>query len=86
MCENAPHISVGSKISDTCRKKLSKQSPVRIPTVLIPDPPTTEPYLYISDPDSPSLETEESAVYVQTPAAIFSLNNIMCLAEIGKTS
>ena len=26
MCERAPHISVDSKICDTCRKKLSKES------------------------------------------------------------
>ena len=27
MCERAPHITIGMKICDTCRKKLSKESP-----------------------------------------------------------
>ena len=64
MCERAPYISIGSKICDTCRKKLSKESPV-----------------LTSEPDSPSPVAEE--LYVQTPAAVASLNK--CLAEIGET-
>lgn len=71
MCERAPNISVGSKICDTCRKKLSKESPV-----LNPDPDSP-------DTDTPSPEAEETELYVQTPAAVSSLN--MCLAEIGET-
>ena len=63
MCERAPNISIGSKICDTCRKKLSKELPVLPP-----------------EPDSPSVEAEETEVYVQTPAAVSSLNK--CLVEI----
>ena len=71
MCESAPHISIGSKICNTCRVKLSQQ-----PLVLIPEP-------LISEPESPSTEAKETEVYVETPAAISSLNK--CLAEIGET-
>ena len=35
------------------------------------------------EPDSPSVEAEETEVYVQTPAAVSSLNK--CLVEIGET-
>ena len=66
MCERAPNISIGSKICDTCRKKLSKKLPVLPP-----------------EPDSPSVEAEETEVYIQTPAAVSSLNK--CLVEIGET-
>ena len=66
MCERAPYISIGSKICDTCRKKLSKESPVLTP-----------------EPDSPRPKAEEMELYVQTPAAVSSLNK--CLAEIGET-
>ena len=66
LCERAPNISIGSKICDTCRKKLSKELPVLPP-----------------EPDSPSVEAEETEVYVQTPAAVSSLNK--CLVEIGET-
>ena len=31
MCERAPQLSIGSKICDTCRKKLSEEPPVLIP-------------------------------------------------------
>ena len=71
MCESAPHVSIGSRICDTCRKKLSKEPPVLIPEPLIPEP------------DSPSPDAEETEVYFQTPAAVSSLNK--CLAEIGET-
>ena len=63
MCERAPY---SSKICDTCRKKLSKESPVLTP-----------------EPDSPRPKAEEMELYVQTPAAVSSLNK--CLAEIGET-
>ena len=66
MCERAPQISSGSKICDTCRRKLSTEPPVLIP-----------------EPDSPSSESEETEVYVQTPEAVASLN--VCLTEIGDT-
>ena len=67
MCERAPYISIGSKICDTCKKKLSRESPVLTP-----------------EPDSPSPEAEEiQSLYVQTPAAVASLNK--CLAEFGET-
>ena len=39
MCERAPQISVGSKICDTCRKKLSKEPSIPIP---YPDSPCSE--------------------------------------------
>ena len=42
MCERAPHISIDSKICDTCRKKLRKESQ-----------DVTEPIL--SEPDLPAL-------------------------------
>jgi hypothetical protein len=65
MCERAPQISVGSKICDTCRKKLSRE-------------PVCNP-----EPDSPSSETEEDELYVQSPEAVSSLNK--CLVELGET-
>ena len=71
MCERASQISIGSKICDNYRKKLSKEPAVHTPE---PDSPK---------PDSPSSETEESKVYVHTPEAVASLN--MCLADIGET-
>ena len=40
MCERAPQISIGSKICDTCRKKLSKEPPVFLPE---PDSPSSDP-------------------------------------------
>jgi hypothetical protein len=40
MCEKAPHISIKSKICDTCRKKLSKESHIPEPLFSEPDPPS----------------------------------------------
>ena len=41
MCERASNISIGSKICDMCRKKLSKESQdVTEPIVSKPDPPS----------------------------------------------
>ena len=74
MCERAPHISIGSKICDTCRKKLSKE---------LQD--VTEPIL--SEPDLPSLPssqaTESDPLFSSASEAASSLN--MYLAEIGET-
>ena len=74
MCERAPHISIGSKICDTCRKKLSKE---------LQD--VTEPIL--SEPDLPSLSssqaTESDPLFSSASEAASSLN--MYLAEIGET-
>ena len=52
MCERAPQISIGSKICDTCRKKLSKEPPVLIPE---PDSPSSEaedPDVYVHSPEA----------------------------------
>ena len=38
MCETAPHITIGMKICDTCRKKLSKESTKSVTSEV--DPPT----------------------------------------------
>ena len=37
MCERAPQISIGSRICDTCRKKLSKEPPLFIPELAFED-------------------------------------------------
>ena len=68
------HISISSKICDTCRKKLSKK--------LQDD---TEPIL--SEPDPPSLfcsEATESDPLFSSASEATSLLN-MYLAEIGET-
>ena len=73
-CERAPHISIGSKIYDTCRKKLSKE---------LQD--VTESILSESDPPSPpsSQATESDPLFSSASEAASSLN--MYLAEIGET-
>ena len=51
MCERAPQIFIGSKICDTCRKKLSKEPPVFIPE---PDSPSSDPEeaeVYVQTPE-----------------------------------
>ena len=74
MCERAPHISIDSKICDTCRKKLSKESQD------VPEPILSEP-----DPPSPptSQATESDPLFSSPLDAACSLN--MYLAEIGET-
>ena len=75
MCNRAPHISMGSKICDTCRKKLS-ESDMPEPLFSEPDPP--------GPPRSPIPEAnEQEPFYLQTSAAVYSLNQ--CLVEIGET-
>ena len=73
-CERAPHLSIGSKICDTCSKKLSKE---------LQD--VTEPILSKSDPHSPpsSQATESDPLFSSTSEAASSLN--MYLAEICET-
>ena len=50
MCERAPHITIGMKICDTCRKKLSKE---------LPDP-TKSVTCELDRPTIPSLQATES--------------------------
>ena len=74
MCERAPHITIGMKICDTCRKKLSKESPDATESVTSElDPPT---------PPS-SQATESDPLFSHSSEAVSSLN--VCLAEIGET-
>ena len=74
MCERAPHITIGMKICDTCRKKLSKESPDVTESVTSElDPPT---------PPSPEA-TESDPLFSHGSEAVSSLN--VCLAEIGET-
>ena len=74
MCERAPHISIDSKICDTCRKKLSKESQ-----------DVTEPILSRPEPSSPpsSQATESDPLFSSTSEAASSLN--MYLSEISET-
>ena len=51
MCERAPQISIGSKICDTCRKKLSKEPPVFIPEPDSPSSEAEEAELYVQSPE-----------------------------------
>lgn len=71
MCEIAPQISIGSKICDTCRKRLSKES------VLIPDPET-----HISDSEHEA-DDADSEPYVEAQQAVSSLNK--CLVDLGES-
>ena len=74
MCERASNISIGSKICDTCRKKLSKEShDVTEPIVSTPNPP--------SPPSQPA--TESDPLFFNESEATSSLN--MYLAEVGET-
>ena len=52
MCERAPQISIGSKICDTCRKKLSKEPPVLIPEPDSPSSEAEEPEMYVHTPEA----------------------------------
>jgi hypothetical protein len=52
MCERASQISIGSKICDTCRKKLSKEPPVVIPELDSPSSEAEEPEVYIHSPEA----------------------------------
>ena len=74
MCKRAPHISIDSKICDTCRKKLSKETQ-----------DVTEPILSEPDPPSPpsSHATESDPLFSDASEAASSLN--MYLAEISET-
>ena len=73
MCERAPHITIGMKICDTCRKKLSKESPDVTESVTSElDPPTP--------PTPPSLQAIESdPLFCHCSEVKSSLN--VCLAE-----
>ena len=74
MCERAPHITIGMKICDTCRKKLSKESL-----------DATEPVTSELDPPTPpsSQATESDPLFCHGSEAVSSLN--VCLAEISET-
>ena len=79
MCERARQISIGSKICDTCRKKLSKESHVSRPLFSELDPPSPP-----NPPSSPNPEAKEhELLYYRTSVAVYSLNK--CLAELGET-
>ena len=69
MCERAPQVIIGSKICDTCRKKLSNEPPA--------------PVSKKDSSSSETAESQKPQVYVHTPEAVASLN--MCLADIGET-
>ena len=74
MCERAPHITIGMKICDTCRKKLSKESPDVTKSVISElDPPT---------PPS-SQATESDPLFSHGSEVVSSLN--VCLSEISET-
>ena len=51
MCERAPHILIGSKICDTCRKKLSKEAPVFDPEPDSPCSEAEEAEFYVQTPE-----------------------------------
>jgi len=73
MCERAPCITIGMKICDTCRKKLSKESPD------ITEPVSSE----FNSPTLPSSPgTGSDSLFSHSSEAVPSLN--MCLAEIGE--
>ena len=74
MYERAPHITIGMKICDICRKKLSKELLDATQSVSSQlDPPT-----------SPSSQaTESDPLFFHGSEAVSSLN--VCLAEIGET-
>ena len=75
MCERAPHIAIGMKICDTCRKKLSNESPWLDVTksVVSEFNPFTQPS---------SQGTEPDPLFFRNSEAVSSLN--VCLAEIGE--
>ena len=74
MCERAPHITIGMKICDMCRKKLSKESPDATKFL------TSE----LDPPTPPSSQTTESdPLFCYGSEAVSSLN--VCLAEISET-
>ena len=73
MCERAPHISLGSKICDTCRKKVSKQIP--------PEVPTSECDTSRVDEVGYAVFSEADSDYIPQDEAISSVNK--CLVEIG---
>ena len=54
MCERAPQLSIGSKICDTCRKKLSREPPVFNPEPDSPSPEAEEDELYVQSPEAVS--------------------------------
>ena len=74
MFERAPHITIGMKICDTCRKNLSKESA-----------DVTESVTSELDPPTPpsSQATESDPLFSHSSEAVCSLN--VCLAEIGET-
>ena len=74
MCERAPHITIGMKICDTCRKKLNKESPDATESVISEFNPPTLPS---------SQATESDPLFSHGSEAVSSLN--VCLAEIGET-
>lgn len=74
MCERSTHVTIGMKICDTCRKKLSKEPPNATKSV------TTE----LDPPTPPSSQaTESDPLFSCGSEAVSSLN--VCLAEIGET-
>ena len=52
MCERAPQISIGSRICDTCRKRLSKEPAVLIPESDSPSSDLEEAEVYVHTPEA----------------------------------
>ena len=75
MCERAPHISLGSKICDTCRKKVSKLIP--------PEAPASKCDTSRVDEVGYPVFSETDSDYIPQDEAISSVNK--CLLEIGAT-
>ena len=73
MCEIAPHITIGMKICDTCRKKLSKES------LDVTESATSE----LDPPTPPSSQAADSdPLFSHGSEAVSSIN--VCLAEISE--
>ena len=54
MCERAPQITTGSKICDTCGKKLSKDQPVLIPELNSSSSEADEAEVFVQTPEAVS--------------------------------
>ena len=54
MCERAPQITTGSKICDTCKKKLSKDQPVLIPELDSSSSEADEAEVFVQTPEAVS--------------------------------
>ena len=86
MCEKAPNISIGQKICDGCRKKLSKEVPIAAIAIsseldpVLPESGPSSPDFEDSQPPSPLLKEE---IQLQELKSLQLVNQ--CLEEMGKT-